>query len=59
MAADDVIANHITRRKGMCQYVRRVPEDLRDAFPFARVQKSLGTRDARVAREAALALDRE
>lgn len=59
MAADDMIANHITLRNGVCQYVRRVPEDLRDAFPFARVQKSLGTRDKRAARQAALALDQE
>ena len=43
-ADDDVIANHITLRNDVCQYVRRVPEDLRDAFPFTRIQKSLGVR---------------
>lgn len=59
MADDDVIANHITLRNGVCQYVRRVPEDLRDAFSFTRIQKSLGTRDKRAARQAALALDQE
>ena len=60
MADDDVpVANHLTTRNGVCQYVRRVPEDLRDAFSFARVQLSLKTRDQRAAREKALALDLE
>ena len=58
MATDDVpVSNHLTRREGVFQYVRRVPEDLRDAFPFARVQRSLRTRDKRTARADALALD--
>ncbi|MBD8906928.1 DUF6538 domain-containing protein [Methylorubrum zatmanii] len=58
MATEDVpVSNHLTSRKGVFQYVRRVPEDLRDAFPFARVQKSLRTRDKRAARADALALD--
>jgi hypothetical protein len=60
MADDDVpITNHLTTRNGVCQYVRRVPEDLRDAFPFARVQVSLRTRDQRAARQAAIALDQD
>lgn len=60
MADDDVpVANHLTTRSGVCQYVRRVPEDLLGAFAFARVQLSLKTRDQRVAREKALALDLE
>ncbi len=60
MADDDVpVANHLTTRNGVCQYVRRVPEDLLGAFAFARVQLSLKTRDQRIAREKALALDLE
>lgn len=58
MATEDVpISNHLTSRKGVFQYVRRVPEDIRDAFPFSRVQRSLRTRDKRAARADALALD--
>ncbi|WP_206454398.1 DUF6538 domain-containing protein [Aurantimonas marina] len=52
------ISNHLTRRNGVWQYVRRVPEDLRDVFPFTRVQKSLRTEVERRAREVALDLDR-
>lgn len=60
MADDDVpVTSHLTARNGVCQYVRRVPEDLRDAFLFSRVQRSLRTRDYRMARQAALALDQE
>ena len=58
MADELGVSNHITLRGGVCQYVRRVLEDLRAAFPFARVQKSLATRDERKARAAALDLDR-
>jgi hypothetical protein len=58
MVDDEMIANHIVMRRGVCQYVRRVPEDLRAEFPFARIQRSLGTQDKRKAREAALELDR-
>jgi hypothetical protein len=58
MADDLGISNHLTLRNGVCQYVRRVPDDLRTAFPFARIQKSLRTRDPRRARAAALELDR-
>lgn len=58
MADDLGISNHLTTRNGVCQYVRRVPEDLRSAFPFPSVQTSLRTRDPRRAREAALDLDR-
>ncbi|NEU14596.1 hypothetical protein G3T14_21130 [Methylobacterium sp. BTF04] len=58
MADPDVpISNHLTMRNGICQYVRRVPEDVRDSFPFERIQKSLGTRDKRKARAEALTLD--
>lgn len=60
MADDDMpVTSHLTSRNGVCQYVRRVPEDLRDAFTFARVQRSLRTRDHMTARQAALALDQE
>jgi hypothetical protein len=57
MADELGVSNHLTIRNGVCQYVRRVPEDVRAAFPFTRVQKSLGTRDQRLARAAALDLD--
>jgi hypothetical protein len=43
----------------MRQSVRRVRQDLRKDFSFARVQRSLGTKDQRVALSAALELDRE
>lgn len=59
MADDLGVSNHLTARAGVYQYVRRVPEDVRAAFPFARVQKSLGTRDQRQARATALDLDRQ
>ncbi len=58
MADELSVSNHLTTRQGVYQYVRRVPEDVRAAFPFPRVQKSLGTRDARQARATALDLDR-
>lgn len=46
MADPDVpISNHLTMRNGICQDVRRVPEDVRDSFPFERIQKSLSIRD--------------
>ena len=35
MTDDLGISNHLTIRNGVCRYVRRVPEDLRLAFPFA------------------------
>lgn len=57
MADELGVSNYLTIRNGVCQYVRRVPEDLRAVFPFARVQKSLSTRDQRLARAAALDLD--
>ncbi|WP_425292962.1 DUF6538 domain-containing protein [Fulvimarina manganoxydans] len=52
------ISNHLTKRGGAWQYVRRVPADLRDSFPLSRIQKSLRTSIDRQAREAALDLDR-
>ena len=59
MADENVgIPNHLTTRNGVCQYVRRVPEDLRAAFPFTRIQRSLGTKDEGKARAAAVELDR-
>ncbi len=58
MAVEVAISNHLTRRNGVWQYVRRVPEDLRDVFPFTRLQKSLRTEVERRAREAAFDLDR-
>lgn len=59
MTDDEMIANHIVVRQGVFQYLRCVPEDLRHEFPFARIQRSLRTRDKRVVREAALEHDRE
>ena len=58
MADDVCVSNHLNARNGVYQYVQRVPEDLRSAFPFPRIQRSLGTRDQRQARSAALDLDR-
>ena len=57
MAAEVAVSNHLTKRNGVWHYVRRVPEDLRASFPFARVQKSLRTSVERQARAAALDLD--
>lgn len=38
MDDEDVpFASHITKRGRIYQYVRRVPEDLADAFPFSRI----------------------
>jgi hypothetical protein len=37
----------------MCQYVRRVPEDIADSFPYARIQSSLRTPEKARAFEAA------
>jgi hypothetical protein len=45
-------ASHIVRRGRTYQYVRRVPADLIDAFPFSRVQRSLRTPGGAVAYEA-------
>jgi len=38
MAAEAAISNHLIRRNGVPRNVRRVPEDVRDVFPFTRVQ---------------------
>ena len=46
-------ASHIAKRGRVYQYVCRVPEDLGDAFPFAKVQRSLRTQDRATAYEAA------
>lgn len=56
MAVEVAISNHLTKRNGVWQYVRRVPKDPRGSFPLAR--KSLRTSVERQAREAALELDR-
>ena len=53
MDDEDVpFASHITKRGRIYQYVRRVPEDLADAFPFSRIQRSLRTADRATAYEA-------
>jgi hypothetical protein len=53
MDDEDVpFASHITKRGRIYQYVRRVPEDLADAFPFSRIQRSLRTVDRATAYEA-------
>ncbi len=50
---DDLpFASYITKRGRIYQYVRRVPEDLAGAFPFARVQRSLRTADSATAYKA-------
>ena len=57
--ADELsVSHHIPLRGDVCEYVCRVPEELRAAFPFARVLKSLRARDEREARAAVLDLDR-
>lgn len=53
------VSNHLTARAGVYQYVRRMPKDVRSAFPSTGIQKSLGTRDQREARATALDLDRQ
>jgi hypothetical protein len=46
-------ASHITKRGRIYQYIRRVPDDLADVFPFARIQRSLRTSDRAAAYAAA------
>ena len=45
-------ASHIVRRGRIYQYIRRVPEDLADGFPYSSVQRSLRTPDRALAYEA-------
>lgn len=46
-------ASHIVKRGRMYQYVRRVPEDIADRFPYSRIQRSLRTPEKARAFEAA------
>lgn len=46
--------SHINRHGGVYQYVRRIPDDIRDAFPSSRIQRSLRTRDQAEARAMAV-----
>ena len=52
-------ASHVTKRGRIFQYVRRVPEDIADAFPYARVQRSLKTADKAIAYAAAASIHAE
>ena len=45
------LPTHVTHRKGIYQYVRRVPDDVADHLGLKRVQKSLRTRDVAVAKK--------
>lgn len=38
------LPSHVTLRNGVYQYVRRVPDDIAEAFASARIQRSLKTR---------------
>ncbi|MGY6567776.1 MAG: DUF6538 domain-containing protein [Salinarimonas sp.] len=53
------LPTHITHRDGIYQYVRRVPDDVAGHLGLKRIQKSLKTRDATVAKMRALVLDEE
>jgi hypothetical protein len=53
MDDDLAFASHITKRGRIYQYIRRVPDDLADVFPFARIQRSLRTSDRAAAYAAA------
>lgn len=50
MDDDMPFPSHVTRRGAVYQYVRRIPDDIRDAFPSSRIQRSLRTRDPAEAR---------
>jgi hypothetical protein len=52
-------ASHVTKRGRIFQYVRRVPEDIADAFPYSRVQRSLKTADKAIAYAAAASFHAE
>jgi hypothetical protein len=58
---DDSMAlpNHVTCRDGIYQYVRRVPDDIADAFAKSRIQLSLRTRLPSEARLRAAKLDED
>lgn len=45
MDDDMPFPSHVTRRGAVHQYVRRIPDDIRDAFVSSRIQKSLRIRD--------------
>ncbi len=53
------LPTHVTHRKGIYQYVRRVPDDVAAHLGLKRVQKSLRTRDVAVAKKRAFVLDEE
>ncbi|MHA6691236.1 DUF6538 domain-containing protein [Devosia sp. A449] len=53
------LPTHVTRRNGVFQYVRRVPEDLSYAFSSPRIQRSLKTRVPSEARLRAAQVDIE
>ncbi len=52
-------ASHVAKRGRVYQYVRRIPGDIADNFPFARVQRSLRTADKARAYEAAAGVHAE
>lgn len=53
------LPNHVIRRNGVFQYVRRIPDDVASAFATARIQRSLKTRIPTEARLRAAQIDRE
>ncbi len=52
-------ASHVTKRGSVYQYVRRVPDDIRDAVATSRIQRSLRTRVKAEAYKAAAAVHDE
>ena len=52
-------AAHIVRRGPVYQYVRRIPDDVRDASPLSRIQRSLRTREKAHAFSAAASVHAE
>jgi hypothetical protein len=52
-----LLPSYVTSRKGVYQYVRRVPDDVADVFSAARIQRSLKTRVLGEARQRAAQLE--
>ena len=57
MAHNMALPTHVTKRNGIYQYVRRVPDDVAGHIGRTRIQTSLKTHDMRIARERAFELD--
>lgn len=56
---DVPLPTHVTLRNGVCQYVRRVPDDVAASFPSSRIQRSLKTRSPAEARRLSVAIGQE